>query len=320
VYEEDLVLTPASGLAKKSLTLEAQKADDGKTATLRATGADAVLVLDRVEGFKLKGFTLDGNKKAEDLVRISGPCPDVSLEDVTLVGFNRAGIRFDGCSGLRDGKDVREIRLRKLRVEAQRAKTEPAVAAIAFGPHGKASNTVNSYIAIQDCRFDGPFQSTIRLGTPLLNVKLERNVFNGGQSFALLFPAEASVGTSLKLTILNNTFWKHQAGIVVQQYPRLDSVVAVSNNLFYEMAQGVGLVQNVGPDTLEGYITGDGNIYDAKSQPGNLGQVPSLRLKKETFELPTSPTSADFLRYAKTSPLAKAGEKESPVGALPPAP
>lgn len=320
-YDETLVLTPASGLGKRGVILEAQRDADGNAATLRATGPDPVLMLERVDDFTLKGFTLDGNLKCDDLVRVAGACPGARLENLRMRGFNRAGIRLDGCEGAKG----REVTFRNCRIESTRDKGQRAGSAIAFGQPNKSivASTCRSLI-ITECRFEGPFDATIRLGSQTLGVAFERNLFVANKGTGLLLPAEGTSPPLLRMTINANTFWDCQAALVLEQRARWDTDIKVSGNLFYLVgtAPGQGIGQTpptVSPEDFKDRIKGEGNVHDPKSQPGNLTAIPTLQLKSLNFQLPTqSPSATDFLRYPKDSPLSAAGDKGAPVGALAP--
>jgi serine/threonine protein kinase len=321
-YDEALVLTPASGLGKRDVVLEAEADSEGNTAVLRATTAEPLVTLERVDGFTLKGFTLDGNQVCEDLVRVSGACPGAKFQNLRLRGYNRAGIRLDGCEGVKG----REVSFRHLRIESTRDKALPAASAIAFGPPTKGAAAPSRYVHFTECRLEGPYEATVRLGTALLAVSFDRNLFVANKGTGFLLPTDGVAGPSIRMAITNNTFWDCQFGLVLQQRPRLDTDLRFSSNLFYQVgagpSQGIGMAQNESsPEYLEGYIKGEGNVHDPKSQPGNLRAVPTLQLKSMTFTLPTKNRDAeDFLRYPADSPLATAGERGAPVGALTPQP
>jgi hypothetical protein len=317
VYEENLWITPATGLSKHGLTLEAEKSADGKSATLLAGGVDPILVVERTERFKIKGFTLDGQMKAEDLLRVSGSCPGCVFEDLRLTGFTHNGIRLDGCSGA----NRHDVIFKEIRVEATPQKDRMASSAVSFGPVGKGSNNANVFVGLQDCRFIGPYQDTVRFAAPCGNVTLERNLFIAGKQKALVVSSDLPPGSALSVRIQNNTFWDYEFGVVVQQTTHLATTIVLRNNLFYDVREGIVTAQKIPPESLEGYLQGEGNIYDPKSKPGNLNLIGTLRVRQENFTLPTaSPADTDFLRYPKSDNLATAGEKNAPVGALSPLP
>ena len=323
-YDENLVITPVSGLGKKDIALEAEPDADGDVATLRSSSPEPVIALERVEGFTLKGFRIDGNGASEDLIRISGGCAGTRFEDLRLTGFKRAGIRLDGCEGLRG----REVGFRKLHIEANRKDAPQAQAAFAFGPAAMgAAVTPNRHIHISECRITGPYEAAVRLGTPNIGISLDRNLFVANQGPAVLLPADAPPTPSIRTAITRNTFWNCQAGLLLQQRMRLDSELRLTSNLFYHVGAegakgGVAVIENdPDPESLSGYVVGEGNVFDPRSQPGNLASVPTFKLSKLSFELPTRDRQAeDFLRYPADSPLATAGEKGGPVGALAPLP
>ena len=112
VYEEPLTFSGASD-GKRNITIEAERDADGKSAVLRASGPEPILVIDRIEGLQLLGFTLDGQKKCDDLVKLTGYCAGTKLSTLRLHGFNRSAIRLENCQGA-NGRDVE---LRDLRID-----------------------------------------------------------------------------------------------------------------------------------------------------------------------------------------------------------
>jgi serine/threonine protein kinase len=318
VYEESLVVTPASGLGKRNLLVEAEADSLGRTAILKAPGAEPVLVLDRVEDFVLKGLRLDGGGQAEDLVRVNGACPGSRLEEVHFHGFRRAAVRLDGCEGQRG----REIVFRNCRFLSGQP---PAESAIAFGPAAPGSPVQPiRYVHFADCRLSGPtgFAGVV-LAAPSVGIVLERNVFAGLKAPAVLLPASAPANPALRLQLLHNTFWDCATGLTFQQRLRLDSNVQMTGNLFYRLTgPGVGAIENdTEPLTFTGYVVGQDNIYDAATPTGNIAAVSTLHLTRMTFDLPTAdPEAEDFLRFPAGHPLATAVEQKQPAGALPPLP
>jgi hypothetical protein len=317
VYEEQLLISPANGLGKSGVSIEAEYDGKGRAAVLRAPAKlradDPLLVLDRVDGFQIKGLQLDGQKRLDTLVRVTGVCPDLALEDLRLKGFNRVGVRLENCRG----GQGREIKLRGLRIEPGRDGDQPAQAAIAFAPPTASLPGGVYSVIVQDCRIEGPYDTAVRFNVPVDGVTLKGNVFFGGHKAALAYPADGTPASLLKFDVLNNTFCDYQTGLTVAQLPRFDTTVTMTNNLFYRVAQVVAL-EGVAAEKLEQAVVGEGNVYDrAASKPGALGQLPAVKAAAEAFELPTAARDAPaFLRFPKSSPLATAGKDKAAVGAL----
>ncbi len=297
---------------RKALVIEAEK-----DAVLRLPKdhhkKEPLIHIDGVDGLQIKGLTVDGQDRCEELVLVSGSCPGLTLESLKLMGFGLVGIRIDNCQG---GKSERPVLLKGLRIEAPKLR---AHAALLFTVPLPTAQNVN--LRIEGCQFEGAFEAAVAIKAPMIAVTLHRNVFNGGKSSAIAFPTDAKDGSFLQMVVSNNTFHDYKAGLAFAKPPRFDSECELRNNLFYRISDvGVG---NAGQ--LQGILIGKGNVYDqVKSRPGILaglgkGTEKELELKAIPFDLPTSVEEADkFLRYPKTSPLAAAGVGDAPVGAFPP--
>jgi hypothetical protein len=317
IYEESLVVTSSAGVSKRDLSLEAEADPAGRTATLLASGTEPIIVLDGAEAFHLKGFTLDGQNLCDDLIKLAGPCANTVLERLRLEGFKKAGIRLENCQGSK-GK---EVRFTDLRIEARREKNQlPVGSLIGFGTPGKSHQGTNRWLRFERCRFEGPCEASIRFDSSAGNVLFERNLFLAGKQTAILLPKETTSGLPFSVQFLNNTFWDYESGLLLQQFPSFNSSLRLSNSLFYQVKPGILRVEGAASGKVEGIVVGAGNVFDqAGSAPGNVTDLTTCTLRGESFTLPTRNRDADdFLRFPQTSPLANGGEKEDPVGALPP--
>ena len=321
-YEEALRLNRAN--VKANLVIEAPPGDDGLSAVIvppkNLGPTDPLLQIDSGATVKLKGLVFDGQKKVDTLAIIRGNCNSMVLEDVHLRGFRKVGLLLDNCQGgTRKGQ---EATFRGLRCDTQMDKAQAALAIVDF--KGGGQSAANQNLIFQGCRFEGPCDATVRFeGNALVrNCTFQNNLFYRGLHNAFAYPKDVAAGTSLiGLRIVNNTICDYQCGFMIQQQlDILASGVELENNLFYRIAQGVGVVAGtVTPENLAEIIVGAGNIRDTKSPEGNWQALPKFKLQAVTFELPMKSKDApDFLRFPKTSELATAGNKKSHVGAFPP--
>ncbi len=309
VYEEQLLLTP-SGLGKKNLTLEAEQ---GATLSPPAQGAadTPLLLIDRVEGLRLKNFTLNGQLRLNDLVKVAGACPGLVFENVRLYKFNRAGVLLEGAAGLRD----REIRLHGVAFDSQKPPGQFAHSALFFAttPQGSA----NEFIRIHDCRFEGPCEAMVRLQSKMGSVAFEKNVFFGGKKDAIAYSPPTGQSFWIKCDFLSNTFCDFERGLYFRPTPHFSSRIEVSSNLFFQVRQ-VAVVEEAAASLMDPILAGgEGNARDDKlSTPGNM----QLKLTPFTFTLKTGRDDLDFLRYPAKTPLATMGKGGQPVGAWLPVP
>jgi hypothetical protein len=78
-------------------------AEQGKTVTWKcpenAGNRAKLLALTQMEGFELKGLTLDGGQRAEVLITVSDKCPGLTLQDVRLQNFAKYGVLISDSQG-----------------------------------------------------------------------------------------------------------------------------------------------------------------------------------------------------------------------------
>jgi serine/threonine protein kinase len=142
----------------KGVTLEA---DEGKRVVWRVPASwqaddklnGSFLNLSRLDGFRIRGFTIDGCDKVKDLVVVFDKCPGLTLEDVELKGFTNSAVQFVNCQGTEE----RPIVLKRVRVEGN----QKASAAFFFEIRPRALITVNSHIVFEDPECKGAIGTRI---------------------------------------------------------------------------------------------------------------------------------------------------------------
>jgi serine/threonine protein kinase len=151
--EEQLELTGSN----KELVLEA---NPGKSVVWRfprsvASGKELVF-LNGVGNLRIRGFTFDGRNYVDQILFITGHCPGLTLEDIQLRRFRNYGILMANCAGSKE----KPVSLLGVQAPTTREKE----AAIAFTLNARvASPKLNEHILVQDCRFDGPYKTPVRL-------------------------------------------------------------------------------------------------------------------------------------------------------------
>lgn len=151
--EEQLEVTEA----KKDVVIETPP---GKAIVWRfprniASGKELVL-LNGVGHLRIKGFILDGRNLVDQVVRITGHSPGLTLEDVQLRGFRYFGILFANCAG----KHEEPVSL--VRVQAPTTEKKEAALAFAVSP-AVSSPRINQHIVINDCHFEGAYKVPVML-------------------------------------------------------------------------------------------------------------------------------------------------------------
>lgn len=270
VHQEQLSL---AGSKATNVTIESHP---GMTATwVPPPGAPdnkGLLDLTGVEGVRVKGIRFDGQQRIRDLVKVTGACPELTLDDIQVTGFTRSGVAFFGCTGT-------ESRL----VTVQRL--------LASGGGEGASGVLfeqgiaHKSIQLLDCRFDGPMASGVAIAGPLTGFNLLRGRFFRLQQGVHYRPA--GTPTAFNARIRNNTFCEVTTGVEFLMSPPVASAneVQVIDNLFVStghLAQlyGVPLMPQDRP--IPAWIWTDTHKVPSAPKP--------LYFRK-AFTLPTKPAN-----------------------------
>jgi serine/threonine protein kinase len=109
-----------------------------------------LLSLHDAEGFRLKGFTLDGCNRADFLVQVSGRCPGLVLEDLRLTNFVKCGIVVLNC----EGTPERRLTFANLHILT----SQPAQTALFFDVKENlpGKRPTNAHLTVRECDFVGP--------------------------------------------------------------------------------------------------------------------------------------------------------------------
>jgi serine/threonine protein kinase len=127
----------------------------------------SLLVVDSVENVRISGLTLDGQFGVAEIIRATGHCPGLTLENVTLTGSNVNVISLASCAGTSE----RPVSLAGLKITTE----YPIESGLSFEINNKIKDPkINENIVVRDCLFQGPFKSACRLDVP---TALERLTF-----------------------------------------------------------------------------------------------------------------------------------------------
>jgi serine/threonine protein kinase len=297
----------------KSVTIEGQAPDGGRVIwRLPSNSKEKVLLeLHNTEGLTVKGFTLDGEGRLDDLAVLFGQCPDLILEDIHFQGFKRSAVDILHCAGSTE----QPVILKGLRAIVG----TKAEAALLFGfresivkPRG------NEHIRVSDCILAGPYQTAVELIGPEQDIEFRSNrIFNAENGFVYK-PGKTSL--PLQMAVVSNTFCRLQAGLTFESLPQSsnpnqESRVIVEKNLFAQTdlitktsttsVTGPAKIGNGSQAGADQLVRSSGNVRDAASQEGNIN------LKVTQVAFPPLPQDVNnlqrFLRYPKDSPLVQHG-------------
>ncbi len=216
-----------------------------------------------VAGLCLRGFVLDGEGRADDLVVLSGRCPGLSLSDLTLRGFGRSAVRFQGVEGV----PLRPVLLERVRAVADTR----ADAALVFA--GEAGQ-VNHHVHVRGGRFEGPYLAAVLLAGPVADAEFRGNRFFRARDGVLYRRADPP--PRARLTLASNTFYEIEHALRFEEAPDGDDVVlAVSNNLFGRVGR-LAVVDGFAP----GRATAAAWVWSDE------GQASGPRYFRKAFDLP----------------------------------
>jgi hypothetical protein len=220
-WQEALELADGAGSGVRL----AGRAPSGKPVLWRALPGhpeDRPLVqVSGVGGLHLSGFTLDGQGRLKDLVSLTGPCPDLTLEDVTLQGFEQSAVALHRCRG----EEGRPVVLRRVRVTPGRR----ATAALLLEAR---ADEPSRHVRVGGCRLEGPYQAAVLLSGPAADLTFEGNrIYNAVDG---LLVRKGMPAHPVALTLTGNTFCDiEKVAVHFEATPPADgSRVALTNNLF----------------------------------------------------------------------------------------
>ncbi len=185
-------------------------------AVIQGVGGQPVLSLQDVESLTVSGFTIDA-QGAKTAVRIGGHCPSVRLDTLIVKNFIGTGVHFENVSG----KSGTECQLSSSLIKGTSSEAVGILCSAASG-----GNT--TYVQMTNLRIVGP----LRIG-----VETNGMFWNASLSDSMISKCVAGIrcqpGALLVVTLMNNTFFRNQRGIVFAQVPDVGSSnVKVWQNLF----------------------------------------------------------------------------------------
>jgi hypothetical protein len=136
-----------------NITIEAVEGKGIRWKPSSQGGATKLLLVHKAEGFRLKGFTLDGDNRTDCLISIFHRCPAARFEDLRLQGFKKYAIWLMNCEG--GNNNDQRIILDRLIFEVPR----PEQTALFFSIEKHTRDTIpkNRFITFGSaCQFAGP--------------------------------------------------------------------------------------------------------------------------------------------------------------------
>jgi eukaryotic-like serine/threonine-protein kinase len=207
---------------RRDLTIESA-VPDGRPVIISLTTSnsiDAVIDLSGAEGIRFKGFVVDAQSGADYAIKMSGNLPGTVLENVTVQGGKKGGIRLLNPAG----QPGRPVTLDRVRVNV--AKDQETGVKV-----DTAGNLTARALVIRNCRFEGPGLAGVRFEGPVDGAEVTGNRFF--QLDAAVSAARPGDRLSLKLSVGQNTVVNCKVGVLVTGQPGGSPTVALTVNRNY---------------------------------------------------------------------------------------
>jgi serine/threonine protein kinase len=281
-WEEAVSLDGSEGRGR-DVTIEGA-APGGKPVAWRVPhghATDTPLVsLTAVSGLCMTGFSLDGVDKLKELIALSGPCPGVCFENLTLTGFR------DQAIALRDCACEQPLTLQRLRAMP----TREAHAALLFETH---EGQTNRGIRVIDCRLEGPYQAAVVFQGAAEQIELTHNrIYN---SIDGLLARKAASPVSFDVALNGNTFYAiEKVGIHLEAVPlAASSRLLFTRNLFAHTGT-LARIDNFSPQPSQ--VDAQWIWFD-DARPGRVG-ANDPRFFRRTFRVEGQAVTRGILNLA----------------------
>ncbi len=114
-----------------------------------------ILQVANVRGLVIRGIKFHGEDHLPRLITLTGYCPDLTLENLTLEGFQKVGVAITNCSG----EPGHPVRLLGITGRAGKEQPEAGIRFQANNPRVRPAE--NDLFVVKDCRFEGDEQRAV---------------------------------------------------------------------------------------------------------------------------------------------------------------
>jgi hypothetical protein len=277
----------------------------GAAATFVPSGpGHAAIDLVNVENFVIRNVIIDAAKKADVAVLVSGTCPGVTLDRVTVRGFKKRGFHLSNVAG----EAGRPITLDQFGVEGA-ANADAGVAVSAAFP------LETRKVEIQNGRVLGPVKAGVCFEGALADVSVTGNRIYKTEA-AFRFPG-VPADKLLKATIGNNTVYDVKVGLDFLPAELKGGLqVLVVRNYFGKttaLTTPAPAPPTPPPPPVDGVTSAD-NGHDKLSPPGNT-PIEAYLIGDPELRHFSPADDATFLRFPASGPQPLAGPGKVRVGA-----
>jgi eukaryotic-like serine/threonine-protein kinase len=302
----------------KNLTITAA---DGNRVLWRAPAnrtTDYLLSLGGMEGARVTGITFDGAQRADNAVRLGGPCPGLVLDNVEMLNARSAPLALHDCTGDKG----HPVTIKNCRIATPTGKAGVLFTA---NPSGKANHPApgSQSVLIDNCLIEGPVggPGVLFEGSATVEV-LHSRLWRGASGVQFRRATERPPSELLwVVTLSGNTFHSQTAaGIWVEDggqfASRPENRLSISQNFF--AGSPVAIKVDGGDPTQLKFLAVDANNVrksgTAPVTPGNVPLPPITETASDVLVDANNPSRP--LAYDKAHPPIL-GPNGKPVGAPP---
>jgi len=290
--------TLSEGLIKvvrRDITIESAL-PEGKLVALNLStnthGTAVIEVTHGAENFRLRGFVVDAQGGADFAVSMSGNIAGATLENVTVQGGKKGGVRLYNAAG-QVGKPILLDRVRVVVAGGHDAGVKVET----------PGNLTTRALAVKNSRFEGPGRAGIRFEGPIDGADVTGCRFF--QLDAAISAARPGDRQPLKLNVAQNTVADCKVGLSVTGPGGSAPAVGltVNRNYFARVSEAVGRTEGDLPG-----VTAAQNGRTADSQPGNLNVNTAVVNPPPEFSINRADDPA-FLRFLPSAAPTVEGQR-----------
>jgi len=292
---------------KKDITIESGLPDGRPVMIEFAGSAGSTVAFDlvNVENVKVKNVEFDGKGIVDYGVIVSGTCPGVVLDNISVRGVKKAGFHFFNVAG----DTGRPVLLDRFRV-ALASSNEAAVCVAATGL------LESRKVSIRNGRIEGQGLAGFRFDGAMSDIEVSGNrVFKVGAGFHFF---RVPVNRTAQVRISSNTIYDAKIGLDITpagMLGRLD--VQVTQNYF---AKTLAITTPSLPPPAAAQppiagVRGAENGHDTHSGLGNTPIGASI-IQSPELPIPNPAIDAEFLRFPAGGPQPEVGPNKVRVGAF----
>lgn len=286
VEEQTLTEGPLR-VGRRDLTIESAL-PDGQRVNLELTAdnqVDAAIEIRDAEKFRLKGIAIDVKGGADYAVKMSGTLPGVTLENVTVQGGKKGGVRLFNATGLPN----RPITFDHVRFVGAKDHVSGLMVET-------AGNLTARELAIRNCRFEGPGAAGVRFDGPVDAAEVTGNRFF--QHDVAILTARPTGTFKLKLSVTQNTIVNCKVGLHVIGPPGGSPTVTlvVTRNYFAGVSEALARADGDLPG-----LSAELNARAPTANGGNLN-LNAVEINPAPELATNSADDATFLRFPGGNP------------------